>query len=397
MKEKKVLHLFNQYLPQTENWAYHLIRYTPAIRTLIAAKRYLRYNFYDSDFTFYFHPYGELDRLYESWGSEGMMGRAKQALYRAGKVLFGDMRKGLKTFIQEQKVDVLHAHFADVAWYYHELATKLELPLVISFYGWDYEMLSRMRPEFRHHIPSLFQRAAAIICEGPYGANLLAEKGCPKNKLHVVPLGVEVEQIPFFRRDKPQSALRLLQIASFTEKKGQLTTLMAVKATLPTCPGLRLTFVGGANQPSYKEFIGKEVERLGLAEVVEILDHLDFAALHNFMRDYQVFIHPSRHAANGDCEGGAPIVLLDAQATGMPVISTKHCDIPSEVVDGQTGHLANEQDHIALAGYIRIFYEMPQADYEKMARAARQHVENEFDIKANAVKLGEVYAQLLEA
>ena len=32
-----------------------------------------------------------------------------------------------------------------------------------------------------------------------------------------------------------------------------------------------------------------------------------------------------------DCEGGAPIVLLDAQATGLPIISTKHCDIPDEV------------------------------------------------------------------
>ena len=142
--------------------------------------------------------------------------------------------------------------------------------------------------------------------------------------------------------------------------------------------------------------IEKEIKRLKLGEVVEILDPINFATLHNFMRDYQVFIHPSRHAANGDCEGGAPIVLLDAQATGMPVIGTKHCDIPSEVVDGQTGYLADEQDHITLAGYIHNFYEMPQAEYAKMAKAARQHVENQFDIKANAVKLGEVYAKLIK-
>ncbi len=54
-----------------------------------------------------------------------------------------------------------------------------------------------------------------------------------------------------------------------------------------------------------------------------------------------------------DCEGGAPVVLLDAQATGMPVISTTHCDIPDEVVHGETGLLSPEKDVGALAELIK--------------------------------------------
>lgn len=396
MDKVRVLHLFNRFLPQTENWAYHLIYYTPRVQTFVAAKQYLKQNFYNSAFTFYSHPYGELDRQYQNWSSEGLFGQAKQFFYKVGKMIFGDMRKGLKTFIQDHEITILHAHFADVAWYYHMVPVKQNLPLVISFYGWDYEMLSRVRPKFLKRIPQLFEIADVIICEGPYGAGILAEKGCPRNKLRVVPLGVQIDQIPFFLRDKPKRSLNLLQIASFTQKKGQLTTLRALEAALPTCPGLRLTFVGGENQPGYRAFIRKEVTRLGLEGVVEFLDHTDFSELHLFMRDYQIFIHPSHHAENGDCEGGAPIVLLDAQATGMPVISTKHCDIPSEVIDEHTGYLADEQDHSTIASLIGIFYKMSQDDYHKMAIAARQHIQDQFDIRANAIKLREVYAELIE-
>jgi len=390
-----VLHLFNHYLPQTENWAYHLVRNIPEARTFIAAKRYLPGEFLHQDFTFYEHPFGELDKLNESWRKEGNIGLSKRLLYKGRKLLFGDMRRFLVPFIKDHQVQILHAHFADIGWYYHRLAAKTKLPLVVSFYGWDYEMLSRTKPVYVMRLQKLFQNADALVCEGPHGAETLVQKGCPVKKVHVVPLGVQVEKIPFFQRDKKAQELKLLQVASFTEKKGHIATLKAVANSRKQCPGLKLTFVGGSNQPGYRSFIQKEVARHGLSGCINFIDQINFSSLHSFMKDFDVFIHPSCHAENGDCEGGAPIVLLDAQATGMPVISTIHCDIPSEVLQGKTGRLALEKDHEAIAGFIREFYQMNAEAYQLIAKAARQHVAENYDIPKNATQLGKLYKKLI--
>ncbi len=390
-----VLHLFNHYLPQTENWAYHLIRNIPETRSLIAAKRYLDGNSFHDDFCFYEHPYSGWDKRYETWTQEGGIGLGKRIWYKGRKFFFGDMRRSLVPFAKEQQAQLLHAHFADVGWYFHRLAAKVNVPLVVSFYGWDYEMLTRTKPAYIRRLQKLFQVVDAFVCEGAHGADTLVQKGCPVEKVHVIPLGVQVEKIPFFQRQKKAAALRLLQVASFTEKKGHITSLKAVAESLEHCPNLSLTFVGGSNQSGYKEFIREQVATYKVSTCIEFKDHIDFSSLHDFMRDYDVFIHPSCHAENGDCEGGAPIVLLDAQATGMPVISTTHCDIPSEVVDGKTGYLAPEKDHKAIAEIIQAFYRMSAQEYEPMTKSARQHVAENYDISKNAAQLGTLYRQLL--
>jgi colanic acid/amylovoran biosynthesis glycosyltransferase len=90
------------------------------------------------------------------------------------------------------------------------------------------------------------------------------------------------------------------------------------------------------------------------------------------------------------------VVLLDAQATGMPVISTTHCDIPSEVIDGETGLLAPERDVGGLAEHIRRFYAMDASEYQGFCKRARKHVEEQYDIARNAVALRDIYQDVID-
>ena len=131
--------------------------------------------------------------------------------------------------------------------------------------------------------------------------------------------------------------MKLVQIASFTEKKGHIYTVKAFAKALNTCPNLALTLVGDDREPIVKKQILDYIQKKHLEKKIKILDFVDFSRLYEFLKDFQVFIHPSCYAKDKDCEGGAPIILLDAQATGMPVISTTHCDIPSEVIHNKTG------------------------------------------------------------
>ena len=88
-------------------------------------------------------------------------------------------------------------------------------------------------------------------------------------------------------------------------------------------------------------------------------------------------------------------MFLDAQATGMPVISTRHCDIPDEVINEQTGLLSPEGDVGQLEAAIGRFYWMAQEEYRRFSLSARRHVEASYDIATNAVHVGEIYRSLV--
>ena len=396
MKKLKILHLFNQYLPQTENWCFKLISHTPGTEVYIGAREYLKNNFYHPEFHYAEHPFGALE-AYNAHLSKNCPGQFLQKLtLKVLQATLGDSRKAISTFGQTHDVDLVHAHFADVGWYFRKLPRRLNTPFVLSFYGWDYECLPTIRPAYRGHYQQLFQRVDAVVCEGQHGAEILAKMGCPEKKLKVVPLGVEPQKIPLAERSKVAGELHLLQIATFNEKKGHLYGVKAFAQALQNSPNMTLTLVGGPGQPGVQQVVYDFIKKNSLTEQVTIYEAIDYAQLYSFLGQYQVFIHPSCYAQNRDCEGGAPIVLLDAQATGMPVIATHHCDIPSEVIDGQTGLLAREKDVDQLSQHIQRFYHMDDEEYQTFCQNARKQVERHFDIRHNALLLRKVYNDLLE-
>jgi len=373
------LQLFAQYLHETENWAYHLIRALPETENTIASKYFLKCSYYDPQFRFVKFPLRAIDQP-----RPGKIDRGYNWLLNR---LLSSYPRYLEHHLKE--VDVIHAHFAYVSWDYRHLLQRRHIPRVVSFYGTDYQF-HKWGPRDRREY---FQWFDMFLCEGQYGARKLVEMGCPEAKVAVQHLGVDVGTIGFYGRTKTPNQLNLLQIATFREKKGQIHALRAFLKAVPECPNMTLTFVGGdpkGLRRSIEDLAGREA-----GGKVRFVDAISYSELHEFMRGYHVFIHPSVHAASGDCEGGAPVVLLDAQATGMPVIATRHCDIPEEVVETKTGILVGEKNTDSLADAIRQFYRMPEKAYQQMAQAARRHVENEYNSEKCGRQLREIYAQAI--
>jgi colanic acid/amylovoran biosynthesis glycosyltransferase len=81
-------------------------------------------------------------------------------------------------------------------------------------------------------------------------------------------------------------------------------------------------------------------------------------------------------------------------ASGMPIISTYHCDIPEVVVDGESGLLVPERDVDALAERLEYLVNHPEK-WEEMGRAGRQHIEAEYDVRKQVPKLEKLYAKAL--
>lgn len=393
----KVLHLFESYLPQTENWAYNLIRHLPDVAIHIGANHYLKNNFYHPDFHYVDNYFDGLKKQNGVLKKNSLLGIFKKVWIKASAKILGDPIQVFEQYIKDHQIEILHAHFGKVAWHFRQLAQRTKLPLVISFYGWDYEMLPFLQPRYKKYYQQLFELAACFICEGKHGASILEKMGCPREKIKVIHLGVALDRIPFYERDKKPKQLRLLQLASFTEKKGHWYTVQAFQKALVDCPNLHLTLVGNERSAGLRQKIIDWIDRQKLNDKITLLERIDYQVLYPFFKNYEVFIHPSCYTEQRDCEGGAPIVLLDAQATGMPIISTRHCDIPGEVIHGKTGWLAEEKEVETLAEYIRQAYHLDQAAYLEMSRAARTHVAEHFDVGQSAQQLSATYTALLKS
>lgn len=390
-KEVNTLHLFDNYLPITENWAYRLLKSTPNTSISIFAKQYIYTDFYTPDFKYVDH----LDNYLLGADLKLNKNSFYDILLKTGIKILRKFSPGsvkaLSKHLEEHHYDIVHAHFANIGWEFLRAVREKRIPYVISLYGWDYEKLPFTQPEYIQYFQILFKQCAAIICEGPYGASTLIKAGCPQEKIRVIHLGLDCETIPFFKRSKNQNELHLIQIAAFSPTKGYLEAINAFAQASKNCPNMTYTIVGVERYKGHKEEIQKLIEALGLPQKIKILPKIDYKELHTFLSNFQVFIHPSQYTPEKDCEGGAPIIILDAQCTGMPILSTTHCDIPNEVEHLKTGLLSKERDIEGLAKNIERFYQMDQAEYDEMSRQARKKIEEEFDVSRSGKELEAVY------
>lgn len=389
-KSLNILHLFDLYLPHTMNWAYQLALATPDIMPWIAAPWIVRNRYYHPEFRFFIRPLQR--RLHWLPETEWQASRFSGTLIRAERY-WPLYKSWLEKQLRRDRPDLLHAHFAPVGCHYLDLAQRLDIPLVTSFYGYDYESLPARNPVWRTRYRQLFAGAGATTCAGPFGRTVLMQQGLPPEKITVLPMSMRPDAFPFIPRIKKPGQLRLLQVATLTEKKGYRDTLQALELARRNCPNLHLTIAGERYDPQLVAALKAYIERHGLQSFITWLDFFPHENLPAFLGQFDVFIHPSHYTANRDCEGG-PVAILEAQATGLPVISTTHFDIPSEVMHGKTGLLAPENDPVQLAKYIERFYNMQNEEYQQFSEAARRHVERNFDIRNTAQKLRTLYEKL---
>ena len=112
------------------------------------------------------------------------------------------------------------------------------------------------------------------------------------------------------------------------------------------------------------------------------------------MRNANVFVQHSVTAANGDKEG-TPNTILEAAASGLPVVSTRHAGIKEAVVDGRTGFLVDEHDVASMALRMQQLIDEPQLAIQ-MGMAGRKHIEDNYDLNRQAAKLFKVLLQTTE-
>jgi colanic acid/amylovoran biosynthesis glycosyltransferase len=132
------------------------------------------------------------------------------------------------------------------------------------------------------------------------------------------------------------------------------------------------------------------VRELGMSNAVRIVGAGTREEVARSMRAAHLVVAPSVTADDGDMEG-IPVALMEAMASGVPVVATRHSGIPELVCHGVSGVLVPERDVKALAAAIQQLVERPQ-QWLALTRAARQTVEQLHDVEVLNDRLVELLA-----
>jgi colanic acid/amylovoran biosynthesis glycosyltransferase len=292
------------------------------------------------------------------------------------------------------RADIIHSHFGDVGWRNIGAARAAGTRHVVTFYGYDMSSLPR-QALWRERFLDLFDKVDLILCEGPHMARCVVDIGSPEAKVRVHHLGVRLERLPFRPRQwRPGEKLRVLIAATFTEKKG-IPYALAALARLQREVDLEITVIGDARPEveesrTQKEKILAVIAGQGLADKVRLLGYQPHETLIAEAYDHHVFLSPSVTAQDGATEGGAPVSIVEMAATGIFIVSTRHCDIPEVILDGETGFLADERDVIGLHDCLVRAVRGPEK-WPAMLAAGRRHIEREFNAEVQGVRLSALY------
>ena len=295
---------------------------------------------------------------------------------------------------------IVHSHFGNIGWTNIGAAKRLGAKHVVTFYGQDVNKLPLQFPEWRSRYLQLFAETDLVLCEGPHMAECIVALGCPAEKVKVQHLGVALDGIRFRPREwRPGETLRVLIAASFREKKGIPDAVEALSMLYKGIP-FELTIIGDAGADASdqleKQRILDMLNNYGLMGRTRLLGYQPHSVLLAEAYQHHIFLSPSLTASDGDTEGGAPVSLIEMVASGLPVVSTAHCDIPEVIQHGATGLLAAERDVHTLCRHLTWFAENHDR-WEAMARAGRLHVEQEFSLSAQCEKLASMYENLLSS
>lgn len=386
----RVLHLFDFYLPATLSWVSRLLMHLPEAAIEIGAPWIVRNQFYRPEFRYHRFPL-QMPGLFDPV-SESQFPVWKRVLTRSQRFL-PTYPYWLERQLRHQPPDILHAHFGPTGCLYLPVAKKLDRPLVVTFYGFDYRKLLHHRPVFKKKYQELFDGAARVVAASPIWGEQLAAMGCPTEKIAFVRPSPDLAQFPFVQRSKPPGRLNLVQVATITPKKGHLVTLEALRLARTACPDLHLTMVGEQYDRTLTKQIRAFIQQHGLESCVTWTGPIDHSAMATFMAQFDAFVHPSQRTADGDHEA-VSVVLLEAQAVGLPVLSTRHYDIPDQVQHGCTGCLVPEGDVLALADAMRTYYCMEDKSYQTLCQNAHLFVNRTFDVRTSAQNLRTLYAKI---
>lgn len=292
-------------------------------------------------------------------------------------------RYGLKKLLNRKHVDVLLASYGISGAQLYRFCQQQQLPMVVHFHGFDVTHQDTLR-RYAEAYRNMFSTLSACIAVSEQMKRQLVALGARADTVHVIPCGVRLDQFPL-RPDGPAEPM-FLAVGRFTAKKGPALTLRAFHQVWLSHPEARLVMIGGTED--LFETCERLVADLGISDAVSFPGVQTPGSISRYMHRACALVQHSLTAPDGDQEG-APVSIMEASASGLPVISTRHAGIPEIVLDDQTGWLVPEGDVDGMAQAMKRILEQPELG-RKMGRLGHEHIRQHYNFDLQILKLAAV-------
>ncbi|EFM5134680.1 colanic acid biosynthesis glycosyltransferase WcaL [Escherichia coli] len=346
------------------------------------------------------------------WLQDEPTGKVAKLRHRASQTLRGIHRKNtwqalnLKRYGAESRNLILSAICGLVATPFHAdvfiahfgpagvTAAKLrELGVIRGkiatiFHGIDIssrEVLNHYTPEYQQ----LFRCGDLMLPISDLWAGRLQKMGCPREKIAVSRMGVDMTRFSPRPVKAPATPLEIISVARLTEKKGLHVAIEACRQLKEQGMAFRYRILGIG---PWERRLRTLIEQYQLEDVVEMPGFKPSHEVKAMLDDADVFLLPSVTGADGDMEG-IPVALMEAMAVGIPVVSTLHSGIPELVEADKSGWLVPENDARALAQRLAAFSQLDTDELAPVVKRAREKVEHDF----NQQVINRELASLLQA
>lgn len=277
----------------------------------------------------------------------------------------------------------IHAHHANVASDVALLAARIGGP------RWSWSFTMHGSTEFfdvrEHRLAEKTARARFVVCVSDHGRSQLMTHVGPAHweKLRVIHCGIDPDRFPLVDRRERSGELELLTVGRLVPVKGQQLLIEALAAQ--AAHGLRLTLTIVGDGPSLADLQALAAHH-GIAERVRFAGAVGQQEIGGYYERADAFVLPS-------FAEGIPVVLMEAMATGMPVIASRITGIPELVDDGRSGLLVTpgrlDQLVRALADLAALGAERRHA----IGTAGHAKVVAEFSIDGAARRLKATFAE----
>ncbi|MHC4620638.1 MAG: polysaccharide pyruvyl transferase family protein [Planctomycetota bacterium] len=357
----------NNFLPISKVWLYRQLRGVSGVRKVVVTKEVM------NEDVFPFAPICCLPR-------------------RMTKPSIGDYQDYWRRFFQSQAVRLVHVHFANSALEVLPLTRELGIPLLVTLHGSDVYRLGRL-PGYMLRYHALFRHASRFLAVSSAIRNEVIRMGCPPEKVHTHYIGAPLSTFQYQERVlRPPNVVRFLNVSNFSPFKGIPVLVRAFGQVHSVLPTSELLLVGKGEE---MEACRGLVSELRLEEAVRFVGPLPPQGISQLMHQCHILVHPSVIAHDGAREG-LPSSLMEAMATGMPIISTRTGGITEIIVDGKTGCLVEQKNENQLAEQMIALAQNPQI-WAKLTKAGLHHVRAKFDLDRQNSRLGDIYRDLMEA
>jgi len=309
------------------------------------------------------------------------------------QMLTGDAQPYLR-LLGRRRPSLIHAHFGIEGVSALGLAMQLEIPLVTTFHGFDATLKTHAMlgspAWFRYPLlrRKLAREGNLFLCASSFIRQKLLETGFPESRTHTHYIGVDCQTI--HPRANFEETPLILHVARLVEVKGTRYLLRAFATVARKYDRVQLLIIGDG---PLRRQLHALTASLGMRDRVEFLGAIPHVAVLSWMRKAAMLVLPGIRTATGR-EEGLGMVLLEAAATGLPIVGSRVGGIPECMLEGKTGFLVPERDEDALARRMAELLEDPVRRH-RMGAAGRALVEDRFDIDRQTAVLENFYDSLL--